>query len=151
MRMKRMSTLVWRRTGVALLAAALAVSPLAASAQSRSEAPPALRMAPSSNAAAPLVRASFGSGDAPPPLIRTQAVMGGMPMAMVMPGETTFEMAAGACAAGILVGIVAAPMFTGPIVATNAAVGCGIGIAATLAAMAGMAGARAVAGNHAGH
>ena len=88
-------------------------------------------------------------GMAPPPAAGAPAGgMGGMPMAMTMTGETMFEMVAGACAAGVLVGVVATvavPPVTAPMALTNAGIGCGLGILATIAGMGGMMGARAIA------
>ncbi|MBI1774072.1 MAG: hypothetical protein HYR63_01870 [Proteobacteria bacterium] len=73
---------------------------------------------------------------------------GSMPMAMSMTGETILEMLAGACAAGVAVGAVialAAPPVSGSMLLTTSGIGCGLGIAATVAGMAGMMGVRALA------
>jgi hypothetical protein len=141
--------------GWLILAMALMASPLSAQAQSGTGQQPALHIASPSaqpeTALSPLfVRtvARLEQTEDERPVIRIQGAMGSMPMAMVMPGNTLFEMSAGACAAGILVGALAAvtlPVYTGTIVATNAAIGCGVGIAATVAATLGMSAARAVA------
>lgn len=79
----------------------------------------------------------------------SQGSMGGG-MAMVMTGDTLGEMMAGACAAGLFIGGVAAVAATAPaapisasVVANSAVVGCGFAAAATAAGMAGMLGWRA--------
>lgn len=145
-----------------ILALAVVASPLSARAQSAAasynpatDRSPALRLAPSSAqseaGSAPLFTRAVARSDridTPARVIPVQGAMGGMPMAMVMPGETLFEMAAGACAAGVVVGVIASvtlPAFTGSMVLANSAIGCGVGIVATVAATAGMAGARAIA------
>jgi hypothetical protein len=143
------------RFGRLILILTLVALPLSAQAQSVTasyDRSPALRIAPSSAqseaGSAPLfVRAVLRSDRVESPA-QVIPVQGSMPMVMVMPGETMFEMAAGACAAGVLVGIigsVALPPFTGSMILTNSAIGCGVGIAATVAATAGMAAARAIA------
>ncbi|HEV8679028.1 MAG TPA: hypothetical protein VGQ90_06610 [Stellaceae bacterium] len=75
----------------------------------------------------------------------SQGSMGGG-MAMVMTGETMGEMMAGACAAGVFIGGVAA-VAAGPasaaVLASSAGIGCGLAVAATAAGMAGMMGWRA--------
>lgn len=164
------------RYGWLVLASVLLALPTAARAQPLTEADrlPTLRMAPSSSH--PGSRPSVATAErraprnetrapalqkaahvvapdtqSPPPVTLVQGAMGGMPMAMIMTGDTMFEMATGACTAGVVVGIiaaVAAPPVTGSMVLTNAAIGCGIGIVATIAGMAGMSGARAIAGDH---
>ena len=73
---------------------------------------------------------------------------GSMPMAMMMTGETMLEMVTGACVAGIAVGAVvslAAGPIGGSMLLTNSGIGCGLGVAATIAGMAGMMGVRAIA------
>jgi hypothetical protein len=153
---------VWRsRCGWLVVVLAMAASPLSARAQSTTggnDRSPALRMAPISaqldtGSARPVVSAVMRSDrgeNSPPSVTLAQGAMGGMPMAMIMTGDTMFEMAAGACAAGIVVGVIASatvPAFTGSMVLANSAIGCGIGVVATLAGMAGMSAARAIAGN----
>jgi hypothetical protein len=116
-----------------VLALALIASPLSAQAQSGAGHLPALRISEQTEERGPV--------------IRVQA-MGNIPMAMVMPGNTLFEMSAGACAAGILVGalsVVVLPVYSGSMVLTNSAIGCGVGIAATVAATLGMSAARSIA------
>jgi hypothetical protein len=74
----------------------------------------------------------------------TQGSMGGG-MAMVMTGDTMGEMMAGACAAGLLIGGVAAAAagpLSAPIIVNSAGIGCGVAVAATAAGMAGMLGWR---------
>ena len=80
----------------------------------------------------------------------TQGSMGGG-MTMVMTGDTIMEMTAGACAAGLFIGGVAAAVATGPAapistsaVLSSAGIGCGFAVAATAAGMAGMMGWRAL-------
>lgn len=109
---------------------------------------------------------AVGGGE-PPSLLRAQ-FMPGMPgmmaqlpeaapssmgggMAMIMTGESTLEMMAGACTAGLFVGGVAvavaatpiAPLSV-PLVAGSAAIGCGFAMAATAAGLGGMIGWRAL-------
>jgi hypothetical protein len=91
-----------------------------------------------------------------PPMIAprtggSQGSMGGG-MTMVMTGDTMIEMSAGACAAGLFIGGVAAAVAATPaapvstaMIVNSAAIGCGFAIAATAAGMAGMLGWRALA------
>lgn len=91
-----------------------------------------------------------------PPMIAprtggSQGSMGGG-MAMVMSGDTMLEMSAGACAAGLFIGGVAAAAAATPaapvsaaMIVNSGAIGCGLAIAATAAGMAGMMGWRALA------
>ena len=83
----------------------------------------------------------------------SQGSMGGG-MTMVMTGDTMIEMSAGACAAGLFIGGVAAAVAATPaapvsaaVIVNSAAIGCGFAIAATAAGMAGMLGWRALAGS----
>ncbi len=82
----------------------------------------------------------------------TQGSMGGG-MTMVMTGDTILEMTAGACAAGLFIGGVAAAVATAPaapvsvaMIASSAGIGCGFAVAATAAGMVGMMGGRALSG-----
>ena len=143
-----------------MLSGALIAAGLPAAAQSAPDGDqrPALRR---------LVLAVGGGEGARPPLLRAQ-FMPGMPgmmaqlpeaapssmgggMAMIMTGESTLEMMAGACTAGLFVGGVAvavaatpiAPLSV-PLVAGSAAIGCGFAMAATAAGLGGMIGWRAL-------
>jgi hypothetical protein len=82
----------------------------------------------------------------------SQGSMGGG-MTMVMTGDTIVEMTAGACAAGLFIGGVAAAVATAPaapvaasVILSSAGIGCGFAVAATAAGMVGMLGGRALAG-----
>jgi len=78
----------------------------------------------------------------------SQGSMGGG-MTMVMTGDTVVEMTAGACAAGLFIGGVAAAVATSPsapvstaAILSSAGIGCGFAVAATAAGMVGMLGGR---------
>jgi hypothetical protein len=82
----------------------------------------------------------------------SQGSMGGG-MTMVMTGDTVIEMTAGACAAGLFIGGVAAAVATAPaapvtasVILSSAGIGCGFAVAATAAGMVGMLGGRALSG-----
>jgi hypothetical protein len=137
----------------ASFAGALLIGNPPASAQS---APPGLELAASSvsaDAARHLVRpVQFmpGMPAMPGMMAPAQGMMpGGMgPMAMMMTGDSLMEMMAGACTAGLFIGGAATALAAGPAPASailsSAAVGCGFGIAATAAGVAGMMGWRAL-------